>query len=313
MIGDYMAKTGKPKKQEKVEVVHPTVTTPIREKYIKRTKRINKIFYSIAEQFPNLKVKLMMGEMKYSPAEFVRKSIYAALAYAIMLSIVLFLVFSRFDINLWYLAITGPVLFLFFFWMWMMLPDAKMVSRAKKIDEEVVFAGRHLVIALRGGITLFDALVSVSSDYGEVSKEFHKIVERISLGESPTQAIREIVAQCPSKYFNRIMLQVVNSIVSGSDLANSLDAVLDQVATEQIIKLKEYGQRLNPLSMFYMLFGIVFPSLGIVFITVILSFTGGAAVTALGGYLLPSMLIVLIGIQFIFLTAIESGRPKFMI
>ena len=230
-----------------------------------------------------------------------------------MLSIVFFFIFSSMGISLLYLVLIGPLFFVLFFWIWMMLPDAKMLNRARRIDEEVVFAGRHLVIALRGGITLFDALVSVSSDYGEVSKEFRKIVERISLGQSPTQAMREVVAQCPSQYFNRIMLQIVNSIVSGSDVANSLDAVLDQIATEQTIKLKEYGQRLNPLSMFFMLFGIVFPSLGVVFLTVILSFAGGTTATVLGEYLLPVMFAVLVAIQLIFLTTIESGRPRFLI
>ena len=300
-------------KEEKVEVTHPTVTTPIRERVLRRPGKTPRIFSMLANQFPNLKRKLVQAEMPMEPAEFVQKAVVnGALIYTLLIGVCLGMIFYTFQINLLYLLAVLPAMFLVFFWMWMLLPDAKMVSRSKKIDEEIVFAGRHLVIALRGGITLFDALVSVSKDYGEVSKEFRKVVERITLGQSTTQAIREVVAQCPSQYFNRVQLQLVNAIISGSDVASSLDAVLDQIATEQTIKMKEYGQRLNPLSMFFMLFGIVFPSLGVVFLTVVLSFAGGVGGT-LGNILLPVVFAVLVAIQFVFVITIESGRPKFMI
>ncbi len=301
------------KKEEKVKVVHPMITHPVRQKQLKHEKKPARIFYTLAKYFPNLKTTLVKAEMNIEPAAYMRKAVMMSLLYAFMVLILVGVLYIYLEINPIYLVILPLITFVFFFWLWTLLPKAKMIQRANKIDEEIVFAGRHLVIALRGGITLFDGLVSVSEGYGEVSKEFRKIVERISLGEPPTQAMREVVAQCPSQYFNRVILQLVNSIVSGSDVVSALDAVLDQVATEQIIKLKEYGQKLNPMSMFFMLFGIVFPSLGVVFLTVVLAFSGSATVTAMGGLILPVMFVLLVAIQFMFLVMIEAGRPRYLI
>ncbi|MFH0927347.1 MAG: type II secretion system F family protein [Candidatus Micrarchaeota archaeon] len=153
-------------------------------------------------------------------------------------------------------------------------------------------------------------MLGVSKEYGEVSKEFNKIVEKVTLGVPVSVALHEVAENSPSLYFKRVLLQIANSITSGSDVGDSLEAVLDQVAKEQIIQLKAYGQKLNPLVMFYMLFGVIIPSLGVAFMIIVFSVIG-AGFESMGVTVLAAILAGVIVMQYLFLTVAENSRPNF--
>ena len=157
---------------------------------------------------------------------------------------------------------------------------------------------------------LFDSMVGVSSGHGEVSKEFNSIVEKVTIGTPLSQAIREVAQNNPSKSFVRLTMQIANALSSGADVASSLDAVLDQISKEQTIELKSYGQKLNPLVMFFMIFGVIMPSLGVAFLIILLSFIGGGQVS-ISSAALAGILALLAIMQFLFLGAVENSRPKF--
>jgi flagellar protein FlaJ len=216
------------------------------------------------------------------------------------------------QVELFWLIPLFFVYLLMAFQYFMLYPDVKITKRKKDIDYELVFAGRHLLIALKSGMPLFDSLVGVSKGYGAVSEEFNRIVEKVTLGVSMTQAIREVIQNCPSNDYNRIMLQIANSISSGSDVADSLEVVLNQVFREQVIALKAYGQKLNPLVMFYMIFGIIFPSLGLAFAVILFSLLGAGRFGITASLLLLVFVSIAI-IQFLFLAMVESSRPKYVI
>jgi len=104
-------------------------------------------------------------------------------------------------------------------------------------------------------------------------------------------------------------MQLVNSIRSGADVADSLEIVLDQLSREQTIGMKEYGQKLNPVVMFYLVMGIIAPSLGISVGILILSFANvQLSMTNLWG-LVPLIVIA----QYIFLSYAEISRPSYEI
>lgn len=263
-----------------------------------------------AQFFPHLKKDIRQADMDTTPAQFIGKSLLSALALSLALLLILGVFFRFYSINLLWLVPAAPILYLIMFFYAMMLPRVKAMQRGKKIDQELVFAGRHLLIEIKAGIPLFDAMVGISRDYGEVSKEFNRIVEKVTLGVPASLAMREVADNNPSSSFSRVILQIVNSISSGSDVADSLESVLDQISKEQVVQLKEYGQKLNPLVMFFMIFGIILPSLGVAFLIILLSFVGGGV--AISG---PVVLLVILGLilvlQFIFLSMVESSRPRF--
>lgn len=295
---------------EKKTKVTP-VALPVRERG-RGAKPVRFISEWLMPYHPNMKKKLIMAGMDKPPEEFLDGVVVTSFLMALLLAALSWLFFDSMNIAaVWAAPLFILYLFLAFQY-FMMYPDVKIVKRKKDIDYELVFAGRHLLIALKSGMPLFDSLVGVSRGYGAVSEEFNRIVEKVTLGVSMTQAIREVIQNCPSNDFNRIMLQIANAINSGSDVADSLEVVLNQVFREQVISLKEYGQKLNPLVMFYMIFGIIFPSLGLAFAVILFSLIGASGL-AINASLLLLVLVMIAIMQFLFLAMVESSRPKYVI
>ncbi len=273
----------------------------------------------LASRFPDLRKKLRIADMEDNPVEFMEKVFTTALMVSAGLLLLTYIfLFEPLKANLatnlpmFILMAVAPlfVIPIVIFFYLMLLPDAGMLRRQKEMDYEIVFAGRHIIIALKSGMPLFDTFVGASSGYGAVSREFAKIVDQVVLGVPVTQAIREVVQYNPSKYFTRILMQIANSISSGADVGDSLESVLDQISKEQMISLKEYSQKLTPIVMFYMVFGIIVPTLGIVLVTVILSALG---TRGLPSGLLAIAFVIIALVQFLFLGFIESSRPKYLI
>ncbi|MFA5412485.1 MAG: type II secretion system F family protein [Candidatus Micrarchaeia archaeon] len=287
------------------------VALPVRERS-KGAKPLRIISEWLMPYYPNMRKKLTMAGISTSPDDFLNGVVISTLLGAVTLTVLTFLFLSSINADVIWLAPLSLVYIFICYQYFMLYPDVKITKRKRDIDYELVFAGRHLLIALKSGMPLFDSLVGVSKGYGAVSEEFNRIVEKVTLGMSMTQAIREVIQNCPSNDYNRIMLQIANAINSGSDVADSLEVVLNQVFREQVIALKAYGQKLNPLVMFYMIFGIIFPSLGLAFAVILLSLIGSTRFGIDASILLLVFAMISI-IQFLFLAMVESSRPKYVI
>ena len=296
----------------------PMVSTPLRPSRERELggapAPLRNLYFTLAAGRPLLKKELEMAEMTQTPAAFVNFCFVRAVPLAIILEILLIGVLTTQALDTVVFALITclgvPVFFYLTFEYFLMQPRVIIRRRARKVDQELVFAGRHLLISMRSGVMLFDAMLGITRDYGEVSKEFNKIVEKVTLGVPMAIAMHDVAEHSPSSYLRRVLLQMANSLVSGSDVADSLESVLDQVSQEQIIQLKAYGQKLNPLVMFYMIFGVIMPSLGVAFLIILLSFVG----TGLSAYGVGIM-IAIFGIvtitQFLFLSVVENSRPSF--
>ena len=275
----------------------------------------------IAPRFPEMKKKLKMADMPDNHIEFLEGVIKKSLLISVCLLLLIFLLFNEtISYNLKYKLLSGvlmiiaplilvpPIVFMYL----LMYPEAEIMRRQKEMDYEIVFAGRHILIALKSGMPLFDTFVGASNGYGSVSREFSRIVDKVTLGVPVGQALREAVQYNPSKYFTRILMQIANSISSGADVADSLEGVIDQISKEQMISLKEYSQKLTPIVMFYMVFGIIVPSLGVVLATVVLSAISGG-IKGLSSILLVEIFLLIAVVQFLFLGFVESSRPRYLI
>lgn len=290
------------------------VSTPLRTAPLLAQTGLQNMFSGVASSMPNLKKELLMAEMSVTPSEFVQSAAAQAALIAAALELATLLAASTFNLDLvlqvMLITLSIPLFFLLAFQFTLFAPHVKIMRRRRAIDQELVFAGRHLLIEMRSGVVLFDAMLGVSRDYGDVSKEFNRIVEKITLGVPAAVAMHDVAENSPSAYYRRVVLQMANAMASGSDVADSLEVVLDQIAQEQIIQLKAYGQKLNPLVMFYMLFGVIMPSLGVAFLIILLSFVG-AGLSSYGVGLLVGILLLVAIVQFMFLSVVENSRPSF--
>ncbi len=244
--------------------------------------------------------------------EFVRNMLFASLALGVILGATIILLFQHIGLqqpqSIVLGALLGVVSFYVAFQTFLDFPTHKSKATSKNIERDILFAARDMIISLRSGMPLFNAITSVSTGYGDASKEFAKIVERVQLGVPLEDAIDQTVSESKSKSFRRLMLQAAVSIRAGADIVSALQSVIDQLSQERIIELRRYGQRLNAIAMFYMLFGIILPSMGIAVITILTTFI---AIFTVDTTVLELAIVGIIFLQIVFLELITSSRPVF--
>ena len=151
-------------------------------------------------------------------------------------------------------------------------------------------------------------MATVSVGYGAASREFEKIIDRVQLGMPMEQAIDEVSEKSKSKTFKKLMLQASTSIKVGSDVIGAIQEVISEASQERVIELRRYGQRLNAVAMFYMLFGVIFPSMGLAVASIMSTFI---SIFPISNETLILAAIGLAFLQFVFLKMIASGRPSF--
>ena len=287
------------------EVVTSYVSTPAR---VKKGKNIYGEL--LLPYFPGLKEKLEMADISESAQDFALKLGKMILISTLLFSIITIAIF--FNSLSWLSLLSIPIYLLLAFLYFRYYPNVLVLKKKREIESELIFAARHIIISLRSGMTLFDSIVGVSYDYGETSKVFKKVVDKVLLGVPMTQALKEVAEKCPSRAMNRVLLQINNSLVSGANIADSLEVIVEQIAKEQVLELKAYGQKLNPLILFYLIFGIVFPPLFIAFLVTLVSVISGSKI-ALGGAFLWIFMVIIGIIHFLFFAAVEGSRPKYYV
>ncbi|MFH1409552.1 MAG: type II secretion system F family protein [Nanoarchaeota archaeon] len=264
-------------------------------------------FRRIAQSIPDLKFKLAQAGLPYSEEVFVKRTFKTSVFGVVGLSLFVFPMITEVA----QLPFTPVMLLIPFFLVGILFvymlryPDSVIMKRQRGISKEIIFAGRFLIIELESGMTIYDAFKNIGKNYPSVGRYFQDVVDKVDLGTDIEVAINESVELTPSADLRKVMWQVLNSLRTGSDVTLALNSVLDQIAREQDILVKEYGRKLNPLAMFYMIIAIIVPSLGMTMFMIMATFMG-LDVT------LPLLLIAvfLIGfVQFMFLAIIKSSRP----
>jgi archaeal flagellar protein FlaJ len=185
------------------------------------------------------------------------------------------------------------------------------VRRQRDIEKNLIPALQDMHVQLSSGITLFSILVNISaSDYGELSTEFKKIVKKINAGYAERDVLEEIGENNSSLYFRRALWQISNGMRAGGDISIVIKESITALSEEQLIQIQNYGNKLNPAIMFYMLISVIIPALSITFLTVISSLIN-----------LPETIVTLLFlglfffvmlIQVMFLGVVKSIRPSLL-
>jgi len=257
-------------------------------------------YQNIARKVPGLGIKLQQAGMYDEPEAYVKRICFTALLLSFGVAFVVFF-FLPSPAALILVPIFLPVFFMYF----LKYVDVKIEKVKKRIDEEIIFAGRFLIIELESGVPIHKVFEDMERNYEVIGFYFGEIINKVYLGTNIEDAINETLMISPSPNLRRILWQVLNSLKTGTDIGPSLNSVIDQIAREQDIDIKEYGKKLSPIAMFYMMISIIVPSLGITMLVVLATFMG-LKVT------MPFFIViaVFIGmIQFMFLSMIRSSRP----
>ncbi len=242
--------------------------------------------------------------MKLRPDMFVKKTVQLAAMLTLASTVLLFFVFEVVGISLLWLLLLVPGMLAGFFFFFLNSPKSIIAKRRRELDQEVLFAGRFLLVKVHSGRPLLNALIEGSQSYGVASKYFKEIVEDINLGTPIEKALDNAVKYSPSDKYRRILFQINTAMKVGIDVSIPLSNVIEEITAEQLTEIQRYGKKLNSLALFYMLLAIVLPSIGMAIFVVV----GGL----LGLPINRDIFLVVIGtlllIQVVFISIFKTSR-----
>jgi flagellar protein FlaJ len=280
-----------------------------------RIRSISEHFLGFGENLskflPSLELELEQAGLGISPRRWMAIAIFTLIFYFLVVFSAIFVVTiaARAELSralmISFLA-GGGIGFASFFFL-SFYPKLSAARKIKDIEKNLPYVLHHILVQVRAGVPLYNTLVSIArSDYGLLSHEIRRVVNEINTGKSESGALEILTRETPSFFFRRVMWQMINALKSGADIGNTMKEIVDNLAVEQRVSIKKYGSQLNPLALMYMLFAVIFPTLGITFLLVLASFTG----------LTINLEVILIGIigmlvlfQFMFIGLIKSRRP----
>lgn len=280
-----------------------------------KVRKITSYFLGVGENlaamFPSLEFDLEQSGFEISPRRWMSISIFTFVFYFVVIFIALSAITMAARIELVKaLSVSvlaslgigsGSFLFLAFY------PKLSTQKKVRDIEKNLPYVLHHILVQVRAGVPLYNTLVSIArSDYGLLSKEMRVVVNEINTGKSEAEALEKITRETPSFFFRRVMWQMINALKSGADIGTTMKEIVENLAVEQRVAIKKYGAQLNPLALMYMLFAVIFPTLGITFLLVLTSFTGISINIEL---ILMGIVGVLVIFQFMFIGLIKSRRP----
>lgn len=257
---------------------------------------------------PSIEQDIKGARMTVDPEDYIAFSLFKSLqaAGSLLLAGLSLGYFFNVEIFMKGSLIVTPIIGAFVFFSVVYRPKIKAKKIARNIEKNLPYALRHMLIEVSSGISMYQAMVSVSEDYEEASDEFQKIVSDIQGGKSQVEALEDSIGRTQSQMYRRAMWQLINSIKSGSNVTATLESLVDTIVEEQKIQVKNYGEDLNPFILMYLMLAVIFPSLGVTLMIVMSSFTG-FSIEGNTFYFIIGGLIVF---QLFFLNLIKSRRPE---
>lgn len=274
-----------------------------------KSKRYVKIFS--VKRDSKLKEYLVKAEVDISREEYLgivaRSSIMFLIATYIFLSTSIFI----FRQGNPFLVPIIPAISVAIFTSFSQINYPKLLSdkQQKAIERNLLPAMEDMLIQLSSGVPLFTILVNLSSsNYGQLSLEFKKAVKKINAGFPQIEVIDEMGKKNHSMLFRKALWQISNGMKAGSNITEVVKDIIHSLNEEQYLQLQTYGNKLNPLVMFYMLISIILPALAITFLTIISSVVNLPEAATIGMFV--GLYVMSILIQIMFLGAIRTAKPS---
>ena len=138
------------------------------------------------------------------------------------------------------------------------------------IENNLIPALQDMSVQLNFGIPLFRILINISSsDYGELSIEFKKAVKKINAGSPQLDVLEEMGEKNPSLFFRRALWQISNGMRAGGDISVVIRESVRSLSEDQVIQVQNYGNKLNPTIVFYMLISVIIHALSITLLKIL--------------------------------------------
>ncbi|MEM0333029.1 MAG: type II secretion system F family protein [Candidatus Aenigmatarchaeota archaeon] len=146
--------------------------------------------------------------------------------------------------------LTSAISFIFMYF----YPSQRASSRKRNIDNSLPFVLIHMSALVDSGLPPYQMfkLISNFEEYGEISKEFKKIVRNIEeFGLDPMTAIKEVATRSPSEDLQQLLLGFVTTTESGGNIKLYLKTVGEQTLFDYRKKREKYIRTLDLMSELY--------------------------------------------------------------
>ncbi|MDD4354178.1 MAG: type II secretion system F family protein [Candidatus Nanoarchaeia archaeon] len=259
---------------------------------------------------PNLKSEIAQSNLNAKKEDFISISLFMALLNSVMVFFLIEIIFNdlgqAINQNTLISMILALVTLIFSLFSNLNYPKLIVLKKVKSTDNALLFALRHVLIKIRSGIPFFDALVSISyNNYGQVSVEFRKVIKDIQAGTSEVEALEKVSMTNSSFFFRKFIWQVTNSLRAGTDIETALTVIVKNLQEDRYIKIKEFGNKLSPIALMYIIFTVIFPTI-ILTIFSITSFFFEINVGVSMFFIVPAVLTLF---NFFFMSVINSSMP----
>lgn len=277
----------------------------------KRNCKISK--YSIPKKNSKLDFYLKDADSKINSSQY-KEICFKKFIFSFVLSSAVFSsIFYFLKIGNWHLLGIGLSLAITVFILLIRLNYPRLYSlrKTREIEKNLISLMQDMLVQLNSGVPIFKIMVNLSSsDYGEIGNEFKKVVTEINSGKPQIEAIDNLGNKTSSIYFRRVLWQISNGMMAGSDLSIVIKEGINNLMKEQSLQIQNYGNKLNPIIMFYMLLAVIMPALAITFLTIISSMLNIPGKTV--NIIFIGIFFMIILIQISFLGAIKTRRPSLL-
>jgi pilus assembly protein TadC len=268
--------------------------------------KISETFHEFLQKlFPKLEFELKLSQMNISIVNFVVKCFILSFIIALNFSVVVFLILRNTGL-IWVVVPIFFIVFGIFFFLCINVPKFNIEKVRMNIESDIFIPSRKLLTLLEGGNSIITALIDVSYTKAKSSQYFGNIASQIILGKNIEDAIEDAIKYTPSDSFRRVLEPIKKSLKTGTDIQSSLLSTLEELMKEKIIEIEEYEKKLSPVSMFYMIFGTILPTIGVVALILIMS------IMSFEVQFFPFLFLFLVAIfiiQVIFINVFKSMRP----
>lgn len=274
------------------------------------TSRLRGIAGGLGRLLPGLRLSLVEIEADIDTDEYVALSVVSAVAYGFLMSLLIFVllvVLGAVAESAAALSVAaGLVIFILFTLLFMLYPSILAGKKAEKIEKDLIFGLKDMLLEMSSGATVYKAMVKVSkAGYGEVSREFEKAVRKVGTGTPVDDALEELALRTTSEPFRNSLWQIINALKVGSNIENTLRELVKDLTQEQRTRIRNYAQELNMMVLLYMLFAVVVPTIITTVLIVVAPFMG----LGLGPEIFFVILPVSFFIQIALVEFVKSRRP----
>ena len=133
------------------------------------------------------------------------------------------------------------IVFLYYYSLPKIVLDTKIERRRKRLENDAMYFFEVLALSIESGNNLYNAILVTSKNIdSELSYEFRKMMDEVSLGKSFMEALDSLKSRIPSDIINNILLNIKESSMFGNSILGTLNNQIDYLRETKLLEMRSY-------------------------------------------------------------------------